>query len=425
MIEDETLIYKSQIIEVINKMLFFVDPCLVDHGERVAYIVLEILHHAKGSIQINWQKLLVLSILHDVGAYKTEEIDEMLSFASKVVWSHSIYGYLFLKYMSPMGDEAEALLYHHLEYKDYDKSDSQYLDYAALIFLADRIDVLYTQSDGTCDFSQILENSGVLFRPDYVNLFFESQPEAIVENLRNGRYRDSIVKAVEALDLTEEKAFEYLKMMVFSVDFRSEHTVTHTINTTAISLELGRRMGVSQSELKRLYLGALLHDVGKVAISSDILEFQGRLSPEQMEIMKQHVVYTRQIIEGLVDSEIVLMASRHHEKLDGSGYPDGLVEAELTTSQQIIAVADIVSALTSKRSYKEAFPKQRTIDILTEMMQAGQLSYTACSIMITNFDEIMRNTDTSRDPVVGLYQSMHEEYFALNSKVQKLLRQRV
>ena len=110
------MIHQSQIISVINKMLHFVDPRLVDHGERVAYIALEMLKHAKKELPLERTKLFILSVLHDIGAYKTEEIDEMLSFESKGVWSHAIYGYLFLKYLSPLGDESEAILYHHLDY---------------------------------------------------------------------------------------------------------------------------------------------------------------------------------------------------------------------------------------------------------------------------------------------------------------------
>ncbi|MDD3347319.1 HD domain-containing phosphohydrolase [Oscillibacter sp.] len=407
--ESLSFIHKSQIISVIEKMLLYFDPRLVDHGERVAYIVLEMLRHAQPPLDIDQDKLLILSLLHDVGAYKTEEIDEMVSFDSGSVWSHAIYGYLFLKYMSPIGDEAEAILYHHLDYRDYDKTDSQYLNYAGLICLADRIDILNVTDAGQRDFSLILKHSGKRFHPEYVKLFFQSDPNQIAENLRNGNYRETVTKAVEQLDLTVEQAFEYLKMMVFSVDFRSEYTVTHTMNTTAISLELGKCLGLPIEEIKKLYLGAMLHDVGKVAISPDILEFQGRLTSEQMEIMKRHVAYTHEIIEGLVDEEIVKIASRHHEKLDGSGYPEGLKEAQLTMPQQIVAVADIVSALTSKRSYKEAFSKEKTVDILRRMMQSGQLCAAACEIMISRFDEILSVTDTSRDPIIRLYGTINFE----------------
>ena len=417
------IINKSQIISVMNKTLQFIDERLVDHGERVAYIVMEMLRNADASLQANRDSIVILSILHDTGAYKTEEIDEMISFDSREIWSHSIYGYLFLKNMSPIGDMAEAILYHHLDYKDYGYANSAYLDYAALIYLADRVDVLAAASKGDCNFDLIRQGSGTRFDPRYVELLYASNPNEIVESLRDGSYHKEFEQIAETIDLTVEQAFEYLKMMTFSVDFRSENTVSHTINTTSISTELGKRLHLSKDELSKLYIGALLHDIGKVAISTEILEFQGRLTPDQMENMKQHVEYTHQIVYGLVDPEICNIASRHHEKLDGSGYPNGLGEADLTISEQIIAVADIVSALTSKRSYKEAFPKEKTLDIIREMQEKKQLSYQVCEIILSDFDDIMEITDSSRNPIVRIYNNMQKDYVELNQRISRLVQQ--
>ena len=368
------------------------------------------IRYADPPLILDMDKLLILSLLHDVGAYKTEEIDKLVSFESNCVWSHSIYGYLFLKYMSPMGEASEAILYHHLNYSDYVKADSKYLDYAGLICLADRIDILNQMNSSACDLNQILKNSGTRFDPKYVKLFFDSHPERIIAALNDGSYQKRIAQIISGFSFTFDEAFEYLKMMVFSVDFRSEYTVTHTINTVAISMELGRRFGLSEEELQRLYLGSLLHDVEKVAINPEILEFQGRLTPEKMEIMKRHVVYSKEIISGVVDEEIVKIAVRHHEKLDGSGYPDGLKENELTLSQQIVAVADIISALTSKRSYKEAFPKDKALTILNQMLNTGKLSPLVCDEMINNYDAIMSITDDSRNPIIRIYDVMHTEF---------------
>lgn len=417
----DSLINQSQIISVLNKMLLYVDQRLVHHGERVAFIVSEMLRHTDRSYSVPGEQLFILSLLHDVGAYKTAEIDEMISFESRNVWDHSIYGYLFLKFMSPLEDAAESILYHHLNYEDYGRVKSRYLDCSALIYLADRIDILVANCGDDCSLEPIQQHRGSWFCPETVDLFMASNPQEIIRQLRSGEYHMPVEQVVHQLPLSMEDAFRYLRMMVYSVDFRSEYTVTHTMNTTAISLELGKRMGLSEEELAKLYLGAMIHDIGKIAISTEILEFQGRLSTEQMEIMKQHVVYTQRIIEGLVDPEICRIASRHHEKLDGSGYPEGLREADLSLPEQIAAVADIISALSSKRSYKEAYSRQRTLDILAEMQEHGLLNQKACAIMINNYDEIMRITDVSRDPIIRLYEQMHAEYISLHQTARILL----
>lgn len=417
--EVETSVYidKSQIISVINKMLLYLDGRLVSHGERVAYITSELLLHADGALNLDPGLTMILSALHDIGAFKTEELDEMLDFGCHAIWNHSIYGYMFLKYMSPVGAAAEAILYHHLDFKNYSRAKSSYLNYAALIYLADRLDILVATSDGDCDLTRITRDSGTRFHPDFVALLLQSAPEEIIRRLRDGSYHEICEQRIRNLSVTSKQALEYLKMMVYSIDFRSEHTVTHTINTTAISLELGRRCFLPSDQLEKICLGALVHDIGKIAISPEILEFQGRLTPAQMEIMKQHVIFTEKIVDGLLPPDICRIACNHHEKLDGSGYPGGLKEADLSLSEQIVAVADIASALTSRRSYKDAYPKEKTLGILLQMKERGQLSPHVCGLMISCFDDIMHITDVSRDPVVRLYHKMHEEYEALYQKV--------
>ena len=81
-------------------------------------------------------------------------------------------------------------------------------------------------------------------------------------------------------------------MLIYIIDFRSRHTVTHTITTTNISYELGRRMNLDSDYLDKIVCGALLHDVGKVGVPVEILEYPGRLSPQAMNVMRKHVDIT-------------------------------------------------------------------------------------------------------------------------------------
>ena len=92
-----------------------------------------------------------------------------------------------------------------------------------------------------------------------------------------------------------------------------------------------------------------------MAIPLDILESPGRLEEKDMRVMRAHVRITEMILSGLVDEEVLEIAARHHEKLDGTGYHKGLTEKDLTLPQQIAAVADMLSALYGKRSYKDSF----------------------------------------------------------------------
>lgn len=340
----------------------------------------------------------------------------MLEFETTNVWNHSIYGYLFLKYMPPLSDYAEAILYHHSSWKDIQNAHIQYGDYAAMIHLADRMDVAFTYHSGSEALIKLLNKSKALFRPDYFETAIQCiKNHSILPQLIDHSYRAENFKLCKTFHPSTKEALDYLKMVVYSIDFRSDHTVTHTINTVAIAVNIARNFHISEDELENIYLGALLHDIGKIAIPLSILESPGRLNDEDMFIMRTHVEETGYLIKGIVPDEIYQLAMRHHEKLDGSGYPEGLCAHDLTFPQRIVAVADIVSALSSRRSYKDPFPKEKTLSII-EQMGKTQLDPDICQYICTSYDQIMEDTDNSRIQVIDMYQHIVSEYERMMSQ---------
>ena len=160
------------------------------------------------------------------------------------------------------------------------------------------------------------------------------------------------IQIMEEVPFSSREKQSILRMLVYAIDFRSQHTVTHTITTTSISVSVARCMGLPESQVRKIWYGALLHDLGKIGIPVEILEYPGKLSPQAMTIMQTHVKLTEEILGGTIEEDITRIALRHHEKLDGSGYPRRLPVDELTTEERIVAVSDIVSALLGTRSYK-------------------------------------------------------------------------
>ncbi|MDD3165143.1 MAG: HD domain-containing protein [Oscillospiraceae bacterium] len=390
-------------VRAVSETLRRMDPRLVEHGDRVAFLACA-LGELSGE-RIDDRKLFLLSVFHDIGAYKTEEIDRMLDFETKNVIDHTIYGYLFLKHMTPLRGEAEAILYHHSSYRALAQLRPEIAAYAALIHLADRLDIAFLHGK---DAAALRHSEAGLFYQPYVALAEQNVPQLFAQ-LADGSYRQKNWDRVSRYRLSARETVDYLKMLVFSIDFRSEHTVTHTINTVSIALDIAKRFGLNKKEQEKIYLGALLHDVGKVAVPVEILESPGRLTPEQMAIMRTHVVETERLIHGVIPEEICRLAVRHHEKLDGTGYPYGLKGAALTLPERIVAVADIVSALSSRRSYKEPFPQEKTVAILREM-ETEKLDRDVCDYVCDCYDTIMQTTDGARSDVVRRYQAIKAEF---------------
>ena len=168
------------------------------------------------------------------------------------------------------------------------------------------------------------------------------------------------------------------------------------------------------SEKYNLYYGALLHDIGKIAIPLSILEAPGRLTPKEMDIMKKHVEITDHILTGIVDDDVREIAIRHHEKIDGSGYFRGLKGEQLTKPQRIVAVADIISALYGKRSYKEAFDIDKIKEIIKSDADNNKICPQVVGVALRNLIRIIDNFEKKKEVTLGTYMQIkrqeHEIY---------------
>ena len=223
----------------------------------------------------------------------------------------------------------------------------------------------------------------------------------------------------DRVSLNEKQKRGFLEMLVYAIDFRSQQTVIHTMSTKAFALEIGRLMRVSAMDLQILYYGSLLHDIGKIVIPLSILEAPRRLTDEEMRIMKAHVVITDKILRGIMDDRIVEVAARHHEKLDGTGYPRGLTGEELTPLQRATAVADILSALYGKRSYKDSFPPEKIKAILQSDADNGKICPKIVSIVISNFDAIIQNYEKQRNETMERYMEIVGQYDSIYAKFRE------
>ena len=260
---DDTVkeINATEAMLAVAKALNYIDTRLVDHGERVAFIACKLLE--AGNLPMNKKTLFLLSVFHDIGAYKTDEIDRMVEFETSGVLAHTRYGYLFIKYMTPLSDYAHVILHHHTPWDTLETLDFPGKDYAALIHLADRLDILFLNKDNSDLLHKLTPGTDKIFKDEYVQLAAHcAQNTNLYEQLESGNYRQSIKEWVTQLSFTSDEALEYLKMLAFSIDFRSENTVTHTVNTVAIAVNLAQRFGLSEDEIRKIELGALLHDVG-------------------------------------------------------------------------------------------------------------------------------------------------------------------
>ena len=396
------------IMHIISNMLKMQNPKLLDHGSRVGYLVAKMLE-AQGKTQKEKLESYILGLLHDVGAYKTEEIDKLVQFETERVYDHSIYGYLIMKVSEVMEDKVEAILHHHTPWEQLQQMNTESKQLANMIFLADRVEI-YLRTQNKHITSEILERTNC-FSEENIELFCEADEKFdFQKRLLDGSYINDTERYLYQAEFTEEELKKLIRMAAFLIDFRSESTVTHTITMVSAAVALANLMDLDKQQIDEIYTGAYIHDLGKVAIPLEILEKPGRLDYDEMEVMKTHIILTGSIIGGHVSDQVYKIAMRHHEKLDGKGYPYGIKEKDMSIAEKIVAVADIFSALTGKRSYKDSMPKEKVISIMRQMADNYQISEEVVQLLIDNYDIVEKHVEEDCSKIIHNYEEIKVRY---------------
>ena len=178
-----------------------------------------------------------------------------------------------------------------------------------------------------------------------------------------------IEAAYAELEVTYDRT---LTALMSALDARDRETEGHSTRVSRLTCLLGEAIGLNGAQLKALERGALLHDIGKIGITDKILHKPGTLTAEEWKTMRVHPDIGARIVEGIPFLQDTLPIIRyHHERWDGSGYPDGLKNHEIPVQARIFAVADVFDALTSRRSYRNRSTPEEAIEYIKE--QSGVL----------------------------------------------------
>ncbi len=188
------------------------------------------------------------------------------------------------------------------------------------------------------------------------------------------------VRANELEGLVDERTREILETQLEIIrrlgragEYRDNETGAHIIRMSKMSRQLALAAGYSQEFANKILYASPMHDVGKIGVPDRVLLKPGKHTPDEWEIMKLHVTIGSDIV-GDHPSELIQMAKviaeTHHEKWDGSGYPNGLSGEDIPLESRIVMICDVFDALTSKRPYKEPWPTERAIDLINS--EAGK-----------------------------------------------------
>ena len=194
-----------------------------------------------------------------------------------------------------------------------------------------------------------------------------------------GKEGPSLLKLIEEREELLEKMHMVTDVVLLVLKQLPSHTIErveiksdknyqyqHALNTAIIATILGIKLNLNYLELKSLFLGAIMKEMGNVAIPEEILYKKGKLTAVEFDILKSHTEIAYQEIRNcdVINDNIKRICLEHHEKLDGSGYPKGLMGDQISFLTKIVAVADSYDALTSDRGFRPAYPPHRALKML-------------------------------------------------------------
>jgi len=377
-----------------------------NHGHRVGYIAYECAKKLEWA-ESRQEFVFFAGLLHDCGVSSGSEQKRLLGdLDPKGPKGHCMRGHQFLDNCVVLRPFAEACRYHHTPWhklKDLD-IDPVDRDAAALIFLADRVDTIRkglvegVHPDTIILHSQriveeVQARSGTLFKPEYCQAlvelvelegFWYSMNQEFIEDIgislnSSGTY-DMRLSIAEVINLA---------MFLSRIgDAKSPFTSHHSERVALIASELSAEMNLSEWDQKQIQVAGLLHDVGKLGVPDEILEKKGKLDDSEFARMKRHIVDTRMALRWCFkDSPIPDWAANHHERLDGTGYPYRLTEADLDLPSRIMAVADIFQALAQKRPYRERMEYPEILKIMTPLAANGKIDGDVFGVIQNRIDD--------------------------------------
>ena len=213
---------------------------------------------------------------------------------------------------------------------------------------------------------------------------------AILEKADTEKLKDKFLKMTRRIN---ETYIDSINALAGAVEAKDYYTIEHSNDVQKYAVKLAKAMGFSDSQIEVIKFASILHDIGKIGISEQILLKKGKLTKEEFDIVKTHPVIAVDILKSVRFLERELPSIRHHhEWWDGTGYPDGLKGDEIPLGARILAIADTYTALVSDRSYRKAYSKNDAVEILKQE-KGAHLDPELTNVFIKILDEEDKGSD--------------------------------
>lgn len=404
--------------DLIYETVRLMNKTMAHHSMRVSYIMSKMLETQGAYEKYEIADYMVLALLHDIGANKTDDVRKSLTFEAKNSMPHSVYGYLFLRYLSPLEEQSRMILYHHMDYSKTKDMDYRYRFELEVLKVAEIMDIWQRSFGVKFDYRLIEKYAGTKYDPRVCQLLARTVEEHdIFTKIRDNSYKEEYSESLDYILLSDTEKEKYLKMLMYCTGLKEEQMVSETVATIYVCRELGRKLKLSELDKNEVYYAALLHDIGMLAIPRELLDAPRTLSEEEKNLIKTHVDIMEKTLDKKLSKEIIRIAAGHHERFDGSGYPRGLKASVMGEKEAILQISEQVVNAMEAKPYREAYTKEEIVDDLNNGIISGKYDAIVADTFLKYYDEIMDKAKQKADMALVTHQKLQRNYSQVYSSL--------
>ncbi len=384
----------EDIVKALSLTMDLVEQATHQHAQRVAGISINL--GMKIGLPHNYLRdIYYTGLLHDIGQIGTPDrilrkkgaltLDEKAE-----IYGHPHVGYEIVREIPTLDASAHLIRWHHERWDGTGYPDGLRWEGipegAQLLTAADTMDALLSDRPWRPALSpddairEMRRFAGIQFNPGHVGILMLMVEEQGVEKIGDlgDETRSILKKETEAHQqftrLTGGRILGIFDLFSRIIDARHKYTRGHSRRVANLAREIGKELDFGQEALFKLEIAGLLHQAGKVAVSSAIVDKAGKLTEDEREIMQAYPLVSERIVTSISSLDELGGVVRHqHERFDGSGYPDHLSGDDIPIFSRIIAVADTFDAMASNRAYRKALPLERILKEMQKDFGSGRL----------------------------------------------------
>lgn len=409
-------INSKNIFLVMKETLRLKDTSIVDHGYRTAYIVNQMLKCSGKYEPFEMADISIYATFHDIGAYITETPGTTLTYDVRDFVPHSVLGFLICKYLSPHEEMAHAILHHHTDYSRCRDMTDQQKELASVFNIAEKADIFLGFLGDKFNSSIFDKYAGERLWDEGIKLLHQAETKYdIVQRIRDGSYLEDMEASLDYMIFSREEDKKYLESEMYFLGMRSQRLVGETASCISICDCLADRLLLSSEEKRILYYAALLRDVGMMAIPREIVMPAAPLTGKQKKLLETHVSRTLETLNGKIAPEVMEVIAAHHERGDGSGYPNRLKDNQMNRMQRILQLADTYATIVN--DYRRGIVKddREVRGMLMEEQRKGRFSKQLMDTLLSDYDEIQKEVYRNSQEVLGMYRKLIRDYKKLGN----------